>query len=81
MNATAGFEGETPRFEVRIRHDGKTVHTVTVETLEEAEALTEEWTEARPGAQAEVKALGDHHDTWELIEDDTAVTEDHPRST
>jgi hypothetical protein len=81
MNTTAGLEGEGPRFEVRIRQDGRTVHTATVDTLEEAEALTEEWTEARPGVQTEVKALGDHHDTWELIEDDTALTEDHPHST
>lgn len=81
MNATAGVGGEEPGFEVRIHENGRNVHTATVGTLEEAEALTEEWTEARPGVQVEVTALGDHNDTWELIEDDTAVAEDHPRST
>lgn len=67
------------RFEVRIHEGDELVHTAHFADLEEAEAFAEEWAERVPGARAEFEDLSHTPELSDVVEQDTAITEDYPR--
>jgi len=65
-------------FEVVIHEDDALVHRSVFDTLEEAEALAEEWCERVPTAHFVIEDRSGDHEAWELAAADTALDEAYP---
>lgn len=79
MSLTPADRDENLGFEVQVYEEGRLVQRSAFATLDEAEVFAEEWSDRVPGARVEIETSSHDHDTWELVEDDTAVAEDYPR--
>lgn len=67
-------------FEVVVYENGAAVETAEFATLEEAEQFTEQRSEQTPTAHCVIEDRTRDHTAWQLVEDDTAVGEDYPRT-
>ncbi|NNK91868.1 MAG: hypothetical protein HKO87_05495 [Acidimicrobiia bacterium] len=70
---------ELGRFIVSISSEGAVVETVRFDNLEDAERFLEQRTDEAPGVTGVIDDDSIDHTAAELVELDTALTEDHDR--